>query len=113
MKRSLIYIVIVLLLTTPLIYFPTIAWSGGEKCSAEVTVTVCETTNDGEVTTVAIYEIPASKNCSQWAMAKSSLRAGVAVGKAIFKTATVVANSVGRAARHATVALIESAIALT
>jgi hypothetical protein len=111
MKHRLSCTIIVLLLATTLTYSSTLAYNNGQKCDTEVTVTISEVTVDGEAASVAICEISDTECRSRLATLKSSLRAGVAVGKAIGKTALIVAQSVGRAARHATVALFESATA--
>ena len=113
MKRPLSCATAAILLITIVSYSPTIACKDGEKTETEVTVTVHELPLDGDVAAVAICEISGTERPSHTATLKSSLRAGVAVGKAIGKTALVVATSVGRAARHATVALVQSVTALT
>ena len=64
------------------------------------------------VVTVSICDAPDTEDRSAVDTVKSALRAGKAVGRAVATTAKVVATSMARAAKHAAVALAESAYSL-
>jgi len=118
MKRPLIYFICLILLANFVTYLPATACTETKKKAdtAEiVAVTSCEVAGDGEVTIVATCETmdaQSAEHRSRWATAKTTVKASVAVTKAIARTATVVASSMARAARHAAMALLESAYEL-
>jgi len=112
MKRPLSYALIAILLVSTISYSPAIACkSGQENAGTAVTPSSQPATGtcEAEVTVSVSFE-PEPED--RMAAMKSSLRAGVAVGKAVGHAALVVANSMIRAARHAAVALVRTAYEL-
>jgi hypothetical protein len=112
MKVPLICLICALLIVTSINYLPASTCADSNKTALVVSVTTCEVAGGSEVTLVAICEVQDREPSSGLDAVKSSLRAGVTVGKALVRTAVVVSASMGRAALHAAAALVETAYKL-
>jgi len=110
MLRPLKYVVCAILLIAFVNYLPATACKNSSQIKASTTVDMNDS-NDA-VVTVSICDSADLEECSTIDTVKSTLRAGKAVGKAMVTTAVVVASSMARAARHAALALVESAYSL-
>lgn len=112
MKVPLICLICATLVATSISYLSASTCADSKKAPQVVTVTTCEVTGGSEVTLVAICEVQDRAPSSGLDAVKSSLRAGITVGKALVRTAVVVSASMARAARHAAAALVETAYEL-
>lgn len=113
MKRPLIYAICSALLIPALTYSPTVACKSSQKSDDVAIVAVCEVITAVDAKAVVLIEHTEMVSAGRLTTAKSSLRAGVAVGKAIGRTALTLASSMARTARHLATALIHSAYELT
>jgi hypothetical protein len=113
MKRPLIYAICSVLLISSLTYSPTVACKNSQKSDDVTVVIACEAKSEVEVTAVVIAERSDMDPVGRLTTVKSSLRAGVAVGKAIGRAAFTLASSMARTARHVAAAMIHSAYELT
>jgi|GEM_PF-4305102 len=113
MKRPLIYAICSVLLISALTYSPTVACKSSQKSDDVAVVAVCEVITAVDVKAVVLIEHAEMDSVGRLTTAKSSLRAGVAVGKAIGRAALTLASSMALTARHVATAVIHSAYALT
>ncbi len=113
MKRPLIYAICSVLLVSTLTYSPTVACKSSQKSDHVAAVAVCEVITAVDVKAVVLIEHTETDSVGRLTAAKSSLRAGVAVGKAIGRAALTLASSMVLTARHVATAVIHSAYALT
>ena len=109
MKRPLIGLISAILLSTILSFSPTTAYSDEPTTGEDVVWLVCEITAGCDLPAIAVVEITASETSHQIDKIKSSLRAGVAVGKSVARTACVVVESLALAAHHGATALVSTA----
>lgn len=110
MSRPLICVVCMILLASSATYLSATTCSDSSK-QADVSATA-EVVCEGEETCLTICVSPVDKGTSGTDALKSSLLAGKTVGKAMVRTAVVLASSMARAARHAAFALVETAYSL-
>jgi hypothetical protein len=87
----------------------TICYSRTKSQANAIEVTLNRSTCEASATMIAICEQSAPDSSQRMSAVKSTLRAGVAVSKAVGRKALVVATSVARAARHAATAILQSA----
>ena len=104
MKRPLsdpnVFLILATLLIVAISYTTATAYGNGSNCTKRVTVVVCDIPQAG------IDENNAPPAGLRAGTLKATLRAGVAVGKSVARTARVVVESLSIAAHHGAAALI-------
>lgn len=112
MKGPLSCIMIATLLLSSVFYLSAIACESSQNNAGSAVTPSSQPADERCETLVTVLVSLETQSGDPKAVLRSSMRAGVAVGKAVGRAALVVAHSMLRAARPAAVALVRSAYEL-
>jgi hypothetical protein len=110
MRRPLIGSLSAALLILIISYSTTAAYNDYKNDTADISWLDCQPAADCNGSPVAVLEIAVSGTDARIDTIKASLRAGVAVGKTVMRTAGVVVGSLALAAHHGAMALTTAAL---